>query len=324
MVNAFLRTLDFTMFLFAQFKFSSILLIWHVLYYMSFSTAFAQEVFRSENRQESASVIVATITTAQGQKLAINQDLLLAAHQLVPPSQSLTKTLEQVIDLFVLAEQAKIQNLDQHPQALDEKNRAALRHFISDEFEQTYRLDTLPQQYINQATRQNIGLFVHPELRQGSHILLKPLHSQEKPMSDEEQEELLPYVKKVQRDLDKRPIHNTEELQKRVLEYRPWMPTGYEIIFENLGRFSAQGPFVSSFNKACFAQQEVPALVGPILTQFGFHFTWLEEIIPPLNTPPQEIEKQVKQRILPEVRSYEWRMLIGRLIKQAEQNEQAF
>ena len=266
-------------------------------------------------------VIVATITYPDGTTLDIDQTILLAAHQQAQANQSLETTLQQVIDLYILEHQAQSQHLDQAPTVKDETARAALRHFIHDEFEKTYRLETLPQTYIDQATKQNIGLFKHPELRKGVHILLKPLHSQTTPMTKEQKAILSPFAQKVSDDLAKLPIKNAQDLQKRVQRYQSWLPQNYEVIFENLGRFSRTGPFIPTFYEPCFAQQQVPAIVGPIITPFGIHFAWLEEIIPPLDTPMHEIEQEVKQRILPEVRSYEWRMLLSKLLEQAEQNE---
>ena len=59
-------------------------------------------------------------------------------------------------------------------------------------------------------------------------------------------------VSRIQDDLQHDPVTLAGELQKRVKRYQAWLADGYEVIFENLGRFSSTGPFIMSFNEACF------------------------------------------------------------------------
>lgn len=266
----------------------------------------------------SGSVILAEVTDAYGERQVITFADLKAAIELAPKDQSARETLDQLIELNQLSQEAKRQQLHLHPLAIDTRDRVAIKRMISDRFETTYRLDKLPQKYIQQSIQQNLGRFKHPELRQGAHILIKPVNSERQPMTKSQEVDLTPLIERIKSDLAHDPIEGTEQLQSRVQRYRPWVQSGYEVIFENLGRFSRRGPFIMSFNEACFAVDEAPQLIGPIITPFGFHFTWIDSIIPPLDTPDEEIEREVRRRILPEVRGYEWRKLITTLFQAAE------
>ena len=262
--------------------------------------------------------ILAEVINQYGETLYITEAELLAAHALAPHTQSIERSLDQLIQLSLLQSEAKLQGLAQHPKALDERDRMAVKEYISRGFEQQYRLENLPQQYIDQSKRQNMGRFRHPELRQGVHILVKPTSEDRSLMDEQQAQALQSVVGRIQDDLQRNPVSLAGELQKRIKRYQAWLADGYEVIFENLGRFSATGPFIMSFNEACFKVHEAPKLIGPIKTPFGFHFTLIEAIIPPLDTPDYEIDQEVRRRILPEVRGYEWRKLITGLLQESE------
>ena len=277
------------------------------------SIAYAQQqVFNGKD------AIVAEVINQYGEIIHISERELLVAHHLAPQTQSLEQSLEQLIQLSLLQSEAERQGLSQHPQALDERDRVAVKHFISEDFEQKYSLDNLPQQYVEQSKRQNMGRFRHPELRQGVHILVKPTSEDRSLMDEKQAQALQSVVNRIRDDLYREPLTQANELQKRVQRYQAWLADGYEVIFENLGRFSATGPFIMSFSEACFKVEEAPKLIGPIKTPFGFHFTLIEAIIPPLDTPEDKIDEEVRRRILPEVRGYEWRKLITSLFQASE------
>ncbi len=275
---------------------------------------------KQSTQTKPSDIVLVEILNQYGEKVEITEKELQRAHELAPQTQSIENTLEQVIQLSLLQAEAERQGLGQHPKALDERDRVAVKHFISVGFEQKYRLDNLPQQYVEQSKQRNIGHFRHPELRQGVHILVKPTSEDRSLMNEQQAQALQAVVKRIKDDLNNDPVVLASELHKRMSRYQAWMDQGYEVIFENLGRFSATGPFIMSFNEACFKVHEAPKLIGPIQTPFGFHFTLIEAIIPPLDTPDAKIEEEVRKRILPEVRAYEWRKLITTLFQASEES----
>ena len=91
------------------------------------------------------------------------------------------------------------------------------------------------------------------------------------------------------------------------------MPQGYIAHFEFLQRFARRGTYVDAFSKACFAVKQAHTLTDVIQTEFGFHVAWVEEVIAAKETSDADIIRQVKQRIVPEVRLLELQKLIQSL-----------
>jgi hypothetical protein len=123
-------------------------------------------------------------------------------------------------------------------------------------------------------------------------------------------------IQRIQDDLNTHPPHDVLAFQKRALLYQEWMPKEYEARFEVLKRFSSKGPYVPSFTEACFKITQPHTLTPIIETQYGYHIAWVTEVIKPKDTPDQDIEKEVRRRLLPEIQGFEFKRLFGRLQKQ--------
>lgn len=264
-------------------------------------------------------VPIAKLINRFGQETTITERELKAAFAIAPQGASLRSVLDQLIELSILSEEAQRKGFDTHPRAHDELIRAATRHFITDDFEQSYTVDTLPLRFVEKATQQNIGLFRHPELRRANHLLLKPISLEKTEINKEQTELLRPFAERAAEELKRDPPGDSLALKAKLAIFQSWLPEGYEVIYEELGRFSRQGPYVKSFTEPCFEIQELPQLIGPILTPFGFHFIWVAEIIPSMDTPDAEIDRAVRERILPEVRAYEWGKLLSTLLQAAQE-----
>lgn len=262
-------------------------------------------------------IVISTLTFPDGRRVTIYQKELERAIE-ASPHQTVEATLQQLIEVTLLAHQAEQRGFTEHPSALHARDLAAVRRLIVSDFENKHRIETLPDRYVQAAKASNIKHFRHPELRRAVHLLLKPLDSQSQAMTMAQAIDLAGVVEQVRVDLDRDPISSREGLSQRLERFRQWMPEGYEVIYESLGRFAREGRFHRDFTEACFEAKQLPGLIGPVQTPFGFHFIWLEEIIPALDTPEEEIDAEVKRRILPEVRTYEWRQLLTQLLQEAE------
>jgi hypothetical protein len=161
-------------------------------------------------------------------------------------------------------------------------------------------------------------IFRHPELRRAVHLLIKPVTSSNTEMTKTQAEVLRPIVKRVESDLKQRPIASADELKSRVEHYQAWVPKNYEVIFENLGRFALEGRFHRGFSEACFHVTAPRTLTESIETPFGFHFVWIQEIIASLDTPDEDIEAEVKKRLLPAIRKHEWKIFTYEISKDVE------
>ena len=83
----------------------------------------------------------------------------------------------------------------------------------------------------------------------------------------------------------------------------------------SLKRFSSKGPYVPSFTQACFKITQPHQMTPIIETQYGYHIAWVTEVLAPKDTPSEEIEKEVRRRLLPEIQGFEFKRLFGRLQK---------
>ena len=296
-------------------------------------SAYAQvdEPLRSERglyRQEGhdPDEILATISSLEGREITVTSAEFQSAWEtqrgLTPtlkdtPTQR-RATLERLIELKVLSRRAQSLELDQAPRVLDAQDQAAVRRLIIDGFEHDVQSDRLPRHYIEDAKRKNLGLFRHPELRRAVHLLLKPITESREQMSLQQANLLKPIVERIHLDLQRRAVTSAEELKSRVDDYQAWVPQGYEVIFENLGRFALEGRFHRGFSRACFDIKTPKTLTSPIETPFGFHWVWIQEVIAPLDTSDEEIEAEVKKRLLPAVRKHEWKIFMYELGKDVD------
>ena len=263
--------------------------------------------------------IIATVTTANGTRLAIMASDLKTAIGAAPKGRAVEEILTLLIEFTILNAEAQEKGYDEHPRARDELMRAATRHFITDDFEVTHRVETLPKNYVDQATQKNMTLFRHPELRRADHLLIKPKGTENAPITEEQAKALRGYAARAKDDFKRAQISDARSLKAQLDSVNSWLPEGYEAIFESLGRFSRRGPYVDSFSEPCFAVNEPSKLIGPVRTPFGFHFIWVAEVIPALDTADVEIDQAVRARILPEVRGYEWQKLLTTLLQRASE-----
>ena len=116
---------------------------------------------------------------------------------------------------------------------------------------------------------------------------------------------LTPIAARVAEDLRARPVASDEELLARRDAYASWLPRGYEVRVERLGRFSLEGPYVRPFAEACFALHAAGALTPPFATEFGVHVARVSAVIPAKHTPDDELEREVRARLVDEVRALE-------------------
>lgn len=226
-------------------------------------------------------------------------------------------TLGSLIELTLLSERAQELGYPERPLVRYLRDQAAVRSFLAEDFEERLQAHNLPQHYVEASVQQNIGIFRHPELRRGAHLLLKPREIS-KPMTAEQSATLKPLADRVNTDLRGDPITSSDELKQRVARYQSWVPAEYEVIFERLGRFALRGRFDPEFTADCFKITTPKTLTSPIRSPFGYHLVWIEEVIPPLHTSDAEIEQTVRAKILPAVRAHEWGQLMYDLSKRVE------
>lgn len=227
------------------------------------------------------------------------------------PSRPLDALLAELVEVELLALKARAEGLDLRPEVAQARDRVAVWRYLKGDFEPSLSAENLPARYIETATRANLRLFRHPELREASHVLLtvpsppvdgRPARPQ---LSDADAALLTPIAERVAEDLRAHPVTTPEELTARRATYAAWLPTGYEARVEHLGRFSLEGPYVRPFAEACFALREPGAITPPFRTEFGVHVARVSDVIPAKHTSDEEIEREVRARLVSEVRAIE-------------------
>jgi len=253
---------------------------------------------------------VARVQSPHGEALVRAEDL--ARYAAARPGRPLGALLDELVDVELLALKARAEGLSARPDAAHARDRAAAWRYLKESFEPPLSAARLPARYVEQATRQNLRLFRHPELREASHVLLtalSPPSADGRParprVTPADVALLTPLAARVAEDLRARPVASDEELLARRDLYAAWLPSGYEVRVERLGRFSREGPYVRPFADACFALREPGALTPPFATEFGVHVARVSAVVPALHTPDEALEREVRARLVDEVRALE-------------------
>ncbi len=247
--------------------------------------------------------------------------------------------LEALIEIHLLAHQAKALKIDQEPTLIDLFKKLSIEHYLKHDFEKTFSIDRLPQKYIDQSYEQNQMLFNHDELRGAVHVVFLPYQQKFTDLSKEEKALIYQEAKSFYDLLERQdqPLSferfvqlGEETTQKHLLKIREsneqsanltqqvipsllQIPTfKVEARYEVLGRFSKKGPFVEEFLAVVFQMKAAGRYSEIFETSFGYHVVFLKEIIPPLSTPPEIVDAQIRKKILPEVQQFELNQILDR------------
>lgn len=283
---------------------------------------------QSQDRVPRTTEIIARFQTPSGE-LEVSYEELLAWRQLQnkifrargeknPPSQSLEYELKSLAMALHLARSQPLNEFsaDTQKEIIRSQNRALAWAYLSEIHEKKLTLETIPQQYIELAIKSNLGLFRHPPLKRGVHFLIHTnyeLSVSTKPpvFTHEDYQRTREAAEHIYQLISKQPPRVGQDLEHRLQDYQKLLPLGYTLRFENLGTFPQRGRFVEPFSDACFALKEEEHLTHPIQTQFGLHIAWIDEHIPAKHTPQEELDAEIRRRILDEVRGLELNALLN-------------
>jgi len=195
-------------------------------------------------------------------------------------------------------------------EVLRARDRALVWAYLKERFETSLRLETIPQRYVDLATRSNLGLYKHPPLKRGVHFLIHVAYdisvtSKPPVVTQDDYARLKPIAAALHQAIASDPPAQGSELEARLSAYQALIPEGYTLRFESLGTFPREGRFVRAFSEACFALKEGEHLTPPVESRFGVHIAWIDEHIPAKDTPNDELDADVRRRILNEVRGLE-------------------
>jgi hypothetical protein len=235
--------------------------------------------------------------------------------------------LSAYIDLEILSEQAQKAGLNQSNLLKHHLNQLSIYQFLKQDFEEGLTANRLPQKYVDQAYEQNKVHFNHDELRGAVHILFL-IHEQSfeqiDPMVKQQvKAKANAFYEMLQRKSSVKMITQDEfkalaqGMQTELAQQRQGNTTAWQLEarFEPLGYFSKNAPFVKSFIDAVFALDHAPMISPVFESSFGYHIVYLNEILPPFYTPADVVDREIRTKIVDEVRKIEINAFIEKLIR---------
>ncbi|MBU0549951.1 peptidyl-prolyl cis-trans isomerase [Myxococcota bacterium] len=210
-----------------------------------------------------------------------------------------------LIELDLLAAEAQRRGLAQDPEVLGALKPILARRYLKARFEPMWSVDTVPQGWIEQAYQRNLRRFKHPRLMKGAHLLI---HKDLKfpPLALSEAAEAL--ADQIYQQIKANPPADEAAFEALASTFQPQVEAaGLALRVEALGWFSDQGPMIEPFNHAVFEHTTPGALIPPFPTRFGLHVVRVDDFKPAQDQPLAEVEAEIRQRVLPEVRVAELR-----------------
>ena len=220
----------------------------------------------------------------------------------VPP-----KTLvRELIEFELLAAEAKRQGLTTDSEVQGATNKALVRMYLKREFEPKFAKDTLPEADARESYRRNRGFFVHPELREGGHMLVAVKATEKsrptRPSDPQLDAKAHALADKIHESLVDAELKDTQAFLEASDAFQDEAKAlGLVLLPERLSRFAEKGRMDPAFSEAAFkVAAKTPS--PPVASAFGWHVIWIETIEPAINRSFEEVEDELRERIVPEVR----------------------
>lgn len=259
------------------------------------------------------SAAAAPVATVEGPRGTFTIDeVRLRAYLAAHPERSPRQGLQDLIDFELLAAEAAAAGMAADPAVAAAGDRAAVAAWLAGDFEPRWRAETLPDEMVRRSYEQNRGFFDHPQLRTGDHILVTTPDS--KRPEDALDEAALALAERIAADLVADPPASGPEFRRRGQLYaEEARALGLEIKAQSLGKFARRGRYADEFEDAAFAIEAAGVPSAPFPSRFGWHIVRIDEIIPEKRQRFEEVEAELRVRIVPEVRQLEFLRLTEQL-----------
>ncbi len=235
----------------------------------------------------------------------------LRSYALQHPQESPRKLAQDLLDFELLAAEAK-QSLKEEKELLWIESLPILaRLYLKKFFELHWNKAAISQEDLRKSYQHNIRLFRHPDLRKADHFLIT-LDDKFPPDHLEEKAEAL--AKEIRAALLAAPPKDAAEFLERAAEFRERVAaTGLTLKVQPLGYFSRKGNYVEPFKEACFTIT-TPGQLSPVFsTRFGFHVARVDVVKPAIDRKFEEVEAELRDKLLPGVRTRELHKLLTQL-----------
>lgn len=230
----------------------------------------------------------------------------LAAH----PEQSPREGLAALVDFELLAAEAAAAGVDD-PRVDAAADRARVAVWLDQVFEPMWTAETMPEEAVRRSFEQNRAFFEHPELRTADHILVTTTDTRRPTGALDETARA--FAERIAREVTAAAPADREAFRALGERYAGEAPEGLQVLVQDLRRFARRGKYAADFGDGAFAIDGAGDIGAPFPTSFGWHVVRIDAIEPAKRTPFEEAEAELRPRIVPEVRQYEFMKLTDRL-----------
>jgi len=208
-------------------------------------------------------------------------------------SASPEAALQDLIDVEVLAAEARRRGYHRGGEAVEAARRAAVRQLLEQTFERDYTPDRVSESELEALYQKRRRRYVHPELRDVVHALAAV--SESAPQDDHRRSRQ--WAEGLVGELAGLAL-TPEEFKARA-ERRA--RGDLRVVVERLAT-ARHGTTVEEFARAAFDLKRPGAIGGPVRTSFGYHVIYLASIEPAEDRPFSEVRAEILRETWPELR----------------------
>lgn len=221
--------------------------------------------------------------------------------------------VRELVDFELLAAEAEARGYADDREVREQTEPALVLRFLMAEFEPTWTAATLPDEMVRASYAQNLRFFVRPALRRADHIIVTQGEGSrpEDPALDAQAAGL---ARKIYEAITADPPADADDFRARAEAFvAEGEPLGLTVRAESLGRFAEVGRYDKVFTQAVFQITQAGTVMEPFPTKFGHHIVRVDTIEEARDTPYEGASAELRQRIVPEVRTLKVRELTDEL-----------
>jgi hypothetical protein len=230
--------------------------------------------------------------------------------------QSSREALDTLIDLELLAQEARSRGLGPGGEPLEAAKDEAVYQLLARTFEKSYTPERIPEAILRKAYRLNIKRFVHPSYRRFRHILVRLPDEGSSGRTDEKEAMARVLAGRVhelavrQKDEGGLDAKTFEALADRI------RGEGFGVLAES--GVSSRDQLVKPFADELFELERPGDIGGPVETRFGIHVIYLVEKVPEKNVSFEQARPTVKEKVFPQMRRRAFRRWLKKIRDESE------
>ncbi len=203
-----------------------------------------------------------------------------------PPAE----VVDELVSFELLAREARRRGLARHRDVRYAVRQAMVHRFLEREFEDTHRLEDMPEAMLRRSYQKNIDRFVHPRLRKVTHILVLARDDQ---VTKARQREAGRLAQKIYREAAS--AKSVEEFHKIGRSYDG--KQGFEIKIEVIGQpVFKRSRLIVNFINAAMKLQDIGDVSPPVETIYGTHVIYLMDVKEAKNVSFEEAKFVVREK----------------------------